>query len=531
MDYSIRPPKAGQNTAKQIQLILQSITTRLPVRRSNTNILQSTSTTYGQIWKTCIPPGECQHNAVVGEQRGPRINTRVPNVQDSPAAYNDSLAARGSGGHGILDLERNQPPREVNGFETPSNSRHPPVAYATPHASTPVNAGAHHPAPPINGSGIGTPVTYQRPYLPGLSPQATYAHATQPPAPYPSENPPWVAQLMNKMDTIDSKLVTINERVGHLESEMRALHILQNRVCEMEEKLKSHSKLFDGVSSELEQSFRAFKELIRTSDDHQTYISQNTQRLVEMENRMMRENLLFIGVQEERDENPEAKVAKIIQEKIGITQPIEFERVHRIGSNYRSNGRPRTIVARFSRFKDKEAVRISAPKLRGTNIGVHEQFGREVNEKRRILYPRHKQAREEKKFARLVYDYLIIDNAKYKDARAANSRRDTNARHTADRDTFTISPRAHGAPSQQNGNRTPVAPSNDRTTAHLTADPVTAPQTSDSAPADRASEIKPTAPSTSDAQTTGGTQTLTNISTENRLNVLSDQRDNILMEQ
>ncbi|GFR83075.1 hypothetical protein ElyMa_000641700 [Elysia marginata] len=45
--------------------------------------------------------------AVVGEQRGPRINTFVPNVQDSPAAYNDSLVARGSGGHIVDFIDNN----------------------------------------------------------------------------------------------------------------------------------------------------------------------------------------------------------------------------------------------------------------------------------------------------------------------------------------------------------------------------------------------------------------------------------------
>ncbi|GFS14381.1 hypothetical protein ElyMa_004905900 [Elysia marginata] len=76
MDYSLPPskavsrlyifPPAGQYTPKQIQLIFQSITARLPVRRSNTNILQNSSTAYSQVpilqvgglrkvWINCFP--------------------------------------------------------------------------------------------------------------------------------------------------------------------------------------------------------------------------------------------------------------------------------------------------------------------------------------------------------------------------------------------------------------------------------------------------------------------------------------------
>ncbi|GFR94653.1 hypothetical protein ElyMa_006255100 [Elysia marginata] len=76
MDYSLPPPKAvsrlyifppaGHYTPKQIQLIFQSITARLPVRRSNTIILQISSTAYSQVpilqvgglrkmWINCFP--------------------------------------------------------------------------------------------------------------------------------------------------------------------------------------------------------------------------------------------------------------------------------------------------------------------------------------------------------------------------------------------------------------------------------------------------------------------------------------------
>ncbi|GFR58578.1 hypothetical protein ElyMa_005364300 [Elysia marginata] len=59
MDYSFPPhkavsrlyifPPADQSTPKQIQLIFQSITAPLPIRRSDTNILQISNTAYRQI--------------------------------------------------------------------------------------------------------------------------------------------------------------------------------------------------------------------------------------------------------------------------------------------------------------------------------------------------------------------------------------------------------------------------------------------------------------------------------------------------
>ncbi|GFS22166.1 hypothetical protein ElyMa_005102000 [Elysia marginata] len=161
------------------------------------------------------------------------MNTRVHNVQFGPAAYNGTLIAKEGRGQCILNSEGNQSLREVNGFETSTNSRRPLLDFTTTRASTPVNAAAHHTAPPSNGNGIGIPVSCQNSYFPGLSPQATCTHAIYPPVPYPSKNPLWMAQLMNKVDAMDNKLVNINGRVDHLESEIRALHTLQSRVCEM----------------------------------------------------------------------------------------------------------------------------------------------------------------------------------------------------------------------------------------------------------------------------------------------------------
>ncbi len=81
--------------------------------------------------------------------------------------------------------------------------------------------------------------------------------------------------------------------------------------------------------------------------------------------------------------------------------------------NHRNN-KPRTIVAKFSRYKDRETVRKSARNLRGSNIGIHEQYSRETNEKRNVLYPEFKKARSNNRYAKLVHDYLIIDSEKFK---------------------------------------------------------------------------------------------------------------------
>ena len=101
-------------------------------------------------------------------------------------------------------------------------------------------------------------------------------------------------------------------------------------------------------------------------------LGETKKRLNDMENRMMRENLIITGVPEIHNENTESCLKSVIKDKMRIDDNIEFERVHRIGQTHPSRHGPRAIVAKFSRYKDKEYVRTNSRNLKGTNIRVHE---------------------------------------------------------------------------------------------------------------------------------------------------------------
>jgi hypothetical protein len=127
----------------------------------------------------------------------------------------------------------------------------------------------------------------------------------------------------------------------------------------------------------------------------------------------MRENLIFTGIPETTDENTEHLLTQFIATEMEIEQPIIFERVHRFGRKGYSG--PRPIVAKFSKFKDREMVRRAAPsKLQGKYFGVNEQFPKEINDRRKVLYPYYKQAKRAGKKTSLVYDKLYIEGTLFK---------------------------------------------------------------------------------------------------------------------
>ena len=230
----------------------------------------------------------------------------------------------------------------------------------------------------------------------------------------PELEPSWVKVMMMKLDDISTNMCEIKTRVTHLETEVRSLRQLGTQVAEMEEGMKFINTSLEQLKKESKSNSDELRATKRQLLQQEKDITINKNRLSDLENRMMRDNLVFTGIIEQANEDTEQIVTEIISQKMGIQRPIKFERVHRMGKKNTDMRRPRAIVAKFSFFKDREIVRKTSSKLKGTRIGVHEQFGQETADKRRKLMPRLKEAREKGHYAQLVADTLIVNNERYR---------------------------------------------------------------------------------------------------------------------
>ena len=94
-------------------------------------------------------------------------------------------------------------------------------------------------------------------------------------------------------------------------------------------------------------------------------------------------------------------------------QTIKIDRAHRVGRKRDSRRKPRAIVAKFNFFPDREKIRRNARKLKGTRIGISEQFPEEIEKVRQKLYPEMKRAKAEKQRVRSVRDKLFINNVEF----------------------------------------------------------------------------------------------------------------------
>ena len=70
---------------------------------------------------------------------------------------------------------------------------------------------------------------------------------------------------------------------------------------------------------------------------------------------------------------------------------VEIQRVHRVGK--KKDDKPRTIIARFLRFKDVEKLLSLGHQLRGTNYKVYQDLPLEIVQRRKKLMDAFKKAR------------------------------------------------------------------------------------------------------------------------------------------
>ena len=113
-----------------------------------------------------------------------------------------------------------------------------------------------------------------------------------------------------------------------------------------------------------------------------------SEKTLSMETHSRRENLKFDGIKESRGED----CFKTIKQNL-IAMDEEFEiisldRVHRLGP-YKPNREsdPRTVIVKFTHYVDRERVWSKRNSLKGTHTWVKEDYPREIEQRRKKLWP------------------------------------------------------------------------------------------------------------------------------------------------
>ena len=222
---------------------------------------------------------------------------------------------------------------------------------------------------------------------------------------HPNDLAAMAIQLSSQSQSIADLSVAIKEISANIEGLKMAMDTNTQHTSEALKQITTNSQRI----TELECSMQA---VTKQHDNLVAAMETLKDKMVKMEAYSRRDNLVFDGIPESENEDCTAKVMSVIKDKMKVTdtESIKVTRCHRLGPKSPGpRARPRSIIIKFHYYPDKETVWKAKKNLAKQNIWVREDFPQEIMEKRRVLEPIARKARDLGKRASVNVDTLWLD--------------------------------------------------------------------------------------------------------------------------
>lgn len=226
---------------------------------------------------------------------------------------------------------------------------------------------------------------------------------------------------LGQVTILKQNISRTNTDINEIQSEMRTM---KTKISEYDNTIHEYSNICDGITdcnTDTGAKIDTMAKQIRALEQNQQYFNtKQNEKITDIQWRSMRENLIFSGIPETTDyfengEDCEQTIHEFIKNELHTEDNIQFDRAHRLGRFSRTQLFPRPIVVKFTYYKDKERIRqLASKELKDSNYWIKEQYPKEMEDKRKQLYPVANDARKNpENKVRLVRDKLFINHEQY----------------------------------------------------------------------------------------------------------------------
>ena len=178
----------------------------------------------------------------------------------------------------------------------------------------------------------------------------------------------------------------------------------------------------DEQTEEIQGPKADLKKLQAKNEKLKPALKEAQENLVALENYTRRENLCFVNIPESRGENCQDIINDVLENDLKMNvDDIRFHAVHRVGkpqNNGATPACPRLIIPRFVMREDRDAVFNVKNRLksspRHSQAYITQDFPREIQKERKVLFQSMFAAREAGGVAKVVNRSLFIDNNLFK---------------------------------------------------------------------------------------------------------------------
>ena len=226
------------------------------------------------------------------------------------------------------------------------------------------------------------------------------------------------ALLKNQAEVFNSSIKLL------LQDVKEDIKSIRKDITDLQASLQFTQAKFEDNNQKMEQIGVTLSMHSENLNDINQQADQVDNQLEYLENQSRRNNIRITGIPEDKDneqswDDTEVIVKQSIKDKLNISEDFEIERCHRVVSrtrrrNYRSGQaeEPRPIVAKFSKWKEKEIVLKKAREIKPQGVRFLADLSSRTIQKRSDQVPKLLEARRQGKIAFFVLDKLIIKDKK-----------------------------------------------------------------------------------------------------------------------
>ena len=191
---------------------------------------------------------------------------------------------------------------------------------------------------------------------------------------------------------------------------------LRHENCTLREQLKVCEIQVEENIASIQELQKEKDEQSKTIKELESKIMKVDQRCDEQEDRSRRSNLRFDNIPETPNETWEntSNIVTGLLKKLELPEDVPLDRVHRVGSFNPNQKWPRTVVAKFSKFRDRETVyrMRNSSAWKSTGVKIKEDLCEASRKKITDQWPELKKAWEEGKRAFFNHTTLVVKPAK-----------------------------------------------------------------------------------------------------------------------
>ena len=226
---------------------------------------------------------------------------------------------------------------------------------------------------------------------------------------------------LHRIDELTVKIDKVLATCKQLEAIQQSISELKKDISDVKTSLEFNSNEIKDLKSKVVKNTNAIEDNCADLDVFEDDLELWKRRTIKLEAYTRRENIKIYNIPEGASEETEDVVRSVFLNKLKIPkegiEAIRFERVHRLprkASKHNAQPRPRPIIAKFSHYQDKEFVWSFVKNLKGTNIGISDDFPKEIDDIHKDLYQVFRKFKDAKKKVHFKFDKLIVDGQIYR---------------------------------------------------------------------------------------------------------------------